>query len=135
MWDVVVIPADTNKLLYPKKLWDESLQELQGLVGGYIEHVRIGNFMRTPPLAFEDVGMYVNEDGIRLGLMYNSRASLLYGESIHSQHIYGDAVLIGEAPDPEEGRVTTSLPPERKVEFWNKHLKELEVHLKVLKRL
>lgn len=65
-----------------------TLKELQGLVGGYIEEIRGPNTSR----------LIVNEDGKRLNLPYNVRATTLArdpGWRIGSDDfIVGDALLI-----------------------------------------
>ena len=122
MWNVIVIPADNNMPVREVsiKQTGDALRELLG--GNYFEHVRIGNFLTRPPVAFEDVAMWVDEDGIAHGLSQNDRASILYGVTVHGQGIYGDAVLTGEEFDPEEGRDIASLQePYADRRFWAAH--------------
>ena len=61
-----------------------SLEELQAAVGGYIEHVRITG--RT--------GMYVNEEGLLMGLRTNPIATLMANKMI-----VGDVVVYGPGDD------------------------------------
>lgn len=67
----------------------DDLDKLQAAVGGYIEAVYL------PPNRFVPNGMvmFVNEDGHRLGLPYNSEASAMAG-----QPILGD-VVVGRRED------------------------------------
>lgn len=58
------------------------LQTLQNLVGGYIELVNMPEI---------DGDMYVNEEGLLMGLEYNAKASDLTG-----QYIVGTAVIVKE---------------------------------------
>jgi hypothetical protein len=59
-----------------------TLDELQKIVGGYIELV----------VTTEGDFMFVNEDGLRLGLPFNSLASSHYG-GISPHGIVGDVVI------------------------------------------
>lgn len=121
MWDVIIIPADTNLPMEKRRIPDD-LEAVRKIVGGYVEHVRIGDVTTSPPTAFEGVGMFVDEDGIAHGQSQNDRAAILYGVTVHGQGIYGTAVLIGEASDPEEGRVFVNLPEKySSVAFWINH--------------
>jgi len=61
---------------------DVDLRTLQELVGGYIELVNMPEI---------DGDMYVNEEGLLMGLEYNAKASDLTG-----QHIVGTAVIVKE---------------------------------------
>lgn len=61
----VVLPADGLEF---------TLEELRGLVGGHIE---IGRLRGVPPIA-PDLFLVVNEDGHRLELPFNPRATALY---------------------------------------------------------
>lgn len=49
-----------------------TLQEMQHFVGGYVEHVRCD-------VAGVEIHMFVNEDGLRMGLPVNEYATMLYG--------------------------------------------------------
>jgi hypothetical protein len=72
----ILVPADSNKLPERVTLPDDeggaALAAMQKAVGGYIELVRLGAAL----------DMWVNEDGIRLKLPLNSRASVVVGEVI-----------------------------------------------------
>ncbi len=73
---VVVLYADGDLEM---RLTDGSLKALQEIVGGYIEHVP----------AFENIGLLVNEDGIRLGLAPNA----------FFPGYLGNVIIIGEPRD------------------------------------
>ena len=74
---VVVLRADGNLEM---SLTDGALDTLQDIVGGNIEHVP----------AFHDIGLLVNEDGIRLGLKQNP----------FFPGYLGNVIIVGE---PEDG--------------------------------
>ncbi len=61
---------------------DVDLRTLQELVGGYIQLVQMQEI---------DGDMYVNEEGLLMGLEYNAKASDLTG-----QYIVGTAVIVKE---------------------------------------
>lgn len=61
---------------------DVDLRTLQELVGGYVELVYMPEI---------DSDMYVNEEGLLMGLEYNAKASDLTG-----QYIVGTAVIVKE---------------------------------------
>lgn len=67
------------------------LEVLQGMVGGYIEHVTIARGI---------VGMYVHDEGLLRDLPVNPLASSLYAQAGGRTPICGPAVLVG-GPDPE----------------------------------
>lgn len=69
----------------------EGLTALQGLVGGYIEHVTL-----QPRVC----GMYVHEEGLIREMPFNALASILYAASGGVTPICGPAVLVG-GPDLE----------------------------------
>ena len=62
----------------PKNGTDFSLEELQGVVGGYIEIVRLR----------DDKMMVVNEEGRLIGLKHNIKAS-----TIAADHIVGNVLI------------------------------------------
>lgn len=67
-WELVKPDGSVTKV-QPKNLKKFELKELQAHVGGYIELVRLkGNSE-----------MYVNEDGLSLGLPLNEAASMICG--------------------------------------------------------
>lgn len=63
-----------------------TLEELQGLVGGYIERVPMSN----------GKSMYVNEEGKLNGLPYNEKATqiLRHQGRIPNDHIVGDVIIL-----------------------------------------
>ena len=72
-----------------------SLQEMQGMVGGYIERVKIWDG-ETPK------DMIVNEDGIALDMEPNYKGTMLYGDTVlkntgrKSYHIVVGPVIVFE---------------------------------------
>jgi len=73
------------------------LASLQAAVGGFIEAVRLGN----------DAIMYVNEEGLLLGLPHNHVATSLYRQfypAILRQEIVGDVIIVGVDPETGEER-------------------------------
>jgi len=73
------------------------LASLQEAVGGLIEAVRLGR----------DAIMYINEEGLLLGLPHNHVATILYRQfypSILRQEIVGDVVIVGVDPETGEDR-------------------------------
>lgn len=74
-------PDGTSQIFLPSKGGKFSLKELQDLVGGYIERVRLPGSMV----------LIVDEEGIPKGLPFNQLAT----DATHGQHeIYGNAVLL-----------------------------------------
>lgn len=70
-----------------------SLEELQELVGGLIEVVRVPKFNGDRSI------MLVNEDGLRLGLPRNEAATKLYAETHTGMAlIVGDVVICQSVP-------------------------------------
>lgn len=63
-----------------------TLEELQGLVGGYIERVPMSN----------GKSMYVNEEGKLNGLPYNEKATQILRQQgrIPNDYIVGDVVIL-----------------------------------------
>lgn len=85
LWAELMNPDGTIERVSPEgDRW--KLHELQNLVGGYIQLVRL------PPAHGTDRCALVNEDGHRLKLPINPGASLLLG-----QVIVGRAVIIPSA--------------------------------------
>ena len=66
----------------PKKGF--SLEELQKLVGGYIECAHFGN---------DGKFFVVNEEGKLMGLPYNAGATAIYAEHVPGDYIVGNALL------------------------------------------
>jgi Domain of unknown function (DUF3846) len=80
---------------------DGSLEALQGLVGGYIEHVQVA---RTPR---SGLGMYVHDEGMIRDLPVNGLATTLYWNTrrggvpaVLPYAIHGPAVVVA-GPDDE----------------------------------
>lgn len=89
--EMIVIPADDAEPIRMVTLANDAtrLQRLQELVGGYIEGVE-GH------AGGKIVHMYVNEDGIRLDLPHNPRATRLVDASrtaVRAPGLRGDAVV------------------------------------------
>lgn len=130
MWKVIVIPADNAQPLREETITEGNLQLLQALVGGYIEHVIIGDCTTLQRFGTRGttVAMYVDEDGIAQGKSQNDRAAVLYGVLIHHQGIYGDAIITGEYFDPMDGGDICSVPDEYGLDFWKGHFKKVAEH-------
>jgi len=81
----VLIPASGEpREISPGNGREFTLEELQGIVGGYIEGLR----------APDGRWLYVNEDGQRLDLPYNQGATLLMISRLQfGDFIVGDVVL------------------------------------------
>lgn len=84
---VLVIPVQGDVRV--EEIDPQNIEELQALVGGYFEHVRVPRVPR--------IDLWVDEEGIRKGLDFNLRASLLV-----SRQILGPAVLTGTAGAQDE---------------------------------
>lgn len=92
MIPVKVIPADHRRSIHIVQINESrkgicDLDDLQKLVGGYIEIVR------PTPILNQQLFMVVNEEGLLRGLPYNSRASA-FGDEIYSFFV-GDVVITG----------------------------------------
>jgi hypothetical protein len=74
--------------------------EMQAMVGGYVEHVRI---LRADLPGFTYTSMFVNEEGLRLGLPRNARATDLYLANVRRQ-FPGAADPYAEATDAMKRR-------------------------------
>lgn len=61
--------------------YEDTLEKLHEIVGGYIEYVMIG----------DGIDMIVNEEGKIIGLEYNEKATNLFDYDI----IVGDALVVG----------------------------------------
>jgi hypothetical protein len=124
-FDVIVIPANNAEPMRMERMAN-TLEGMKQIVGGWVEHVRIGDVRQKPPIAFPDVAMYVNEDGIAMGLSQNDRAAILYGVTVHGQGIYGDAIITGETIDPMEGAEIAMLPVyAANLDFWLTYIMEV----------
>lgn len=86
MMQAVLIPHDDmreNSIVE----WDNDIEQVQALVGGYVERVRLTT----------DAALLVNEDGKMTGLPVNRRATLLLREmGRRTDFIVGDCVLVGD---------------------------------------
>ena len=95
----LIIPADLTEAVRVETI-DAGLQNLQALVAGNIEAVTV-----------DDWHFYLNEEGKIRNLPPNLRA----GEFVRAEtgalfDVYcGDVVVLGEAPDGEEGDVPERL--------------------------
>jgi hypothetical protein len=81
-----VIQIDGTVEPLDKTLAKMPLEEAQAIVGGYIEHIRI-NAITKYFRASRYVSMWVNEDGVGLGLPFNPKASELAGIPIRGNVI------------------------------------------------
>jgi hypothetical protein len=77
---LVIHPDGSTTELLPESGTKLSLEELQAAVGGLIEHV-----------AFETGPVFVNEEGLRLRLPLNPRASELLRRPIVGAAVFCDA--------------------------------------------
>jgi hypothetical protein len=82
LMNCVIITSDSEILRYIPAGKKPDLLEMQSIVGGYIEYVRL-------PRGNGHASMIANEEGILEGLSYNPIAS-----SIAEQHIVGDVLLM-----------------------------------------
>jgi len=78
----IIYPGGEERERYPLNLKKFTLQELQQMVGGYIEHVRL-------PRGNGHAKMYVDEEGLLKGKLFNSTASQICGA-----RIVGVAVIV-----------------------------------------
>lgn len=74
----------TKQAVTPANGFDFSLEELQAIVGGYIEVFSLDEFGSL---------MVVNEEGKLNGLPFNAEATRLIGEAGIVGHIVGDALV------------------------------------------
>ncbi len=81
MQNLFILPAGTSPMEM-RIVESVDLPTLQELVGGYIQLVQMQEI---------DGEMYVNEEGLLMGLEYNLKASYLTG-----QYIVGTAVIVKE---------------------------------------
>ena len=61
----LIFPNGTRREVIPREGKEFSLEELQGFVGGYLEHLRLS----------AELHMFINEDGKRLQLEANPTAT------------------------------------------------------------
>lgn len=95
---LLITTANTVTIVRPADGKAFSLKELKGFVGGFIELTytinaeirdRSGKSVVIPP----DSVMYINEDGISLGLPFNKIATLLYVNG-QADPIIGDVIVL-----------------------------------------
>lgn len=95
MKKLIVIPTDkteTCRLLEVQDDMDE-LNLFQSIVGGYVELVKTID---------SAISMFANEDGLRLNLNFNDRASKLASRRYGSTFIVGDVVIMGAMDEDGE---------------------------------
>lgn len=80
---VIVIPADGSKPIHWKET-DGSLESCQAIVGGLIERVPDGH----------GHDLWVNEEGLLIGLRHNMRATVVAGRDL-----VGDCYVTGRRLD------------------------------------
>jgi hypothetical protein len=91
----LLIPANLDAQVEVETIDDNDLLgAIQSMVGGYVEDikVRIGS-----PFAInvkDRIFVAANEDGRRLSLLYNDRASALVGVEL-----FGNVVILGDTTD------------------------------------
>ena len=91
-------PDGSSLDVFPEDGQRFTLEELQGHVGGYIEPVK--TLMETERNGYTIQIIYVNEEGLLMGLEHNLQASMIVGK-----HIVGNALALfqGEQEDEEDG--------------------------------
>lgn len=94
---LLVEPNGSQTVLFVKEN-NRQLEELQHLVGGYIQCIPEG-WGNAPNIVPKGMNFLVNEDGKKLNLAVNNRISQLVGESI-----LGNVLVVGE---PKEGKWTS----------------------------
>jgi hypothetical protein len=91
----LVIPAVLNEQVRVDDIDGDDVGTLQRIVGGYIEGLSVPD---------HDAHAYVNEDGRRLALPLNVRASDLLHKTV-----VGDVVVLGNGRIPDEDDVPDSV--------------------------
>jgi hypothetical protein len=91
----LIIPAPISQAPTVEDVDTEQPGVLQKIVGGYIEAYRIPD---------HEARMYMNEDGQRLALPINVRASDL----LHTT-VLGTVVVLGTGAEPKDGPVPISV--------------------------
>jgi hypothetical protein len=102
MGTIIVIPAD---MALPVRSWEAdeqpALQDLQDMVGGYIEAVPLWERHLDRPCV-----VWCNEEGKLDGLPGNERATAMWWEAlgggIFNDHLVGDIVIVVDLPDRDE---------------------------------
>ena len=94
---ILIQPDGSNVEVVPKDGQRFTLDELQGHVGGYIENVRLPTDTKVNGYTIKI--LYVNEEGLLIGLEHNLQAS-----TIADRHIVGNALVLfqGEHEDEED---------------------------------
>ena len=92
---ILIQPAGSNDEVVPEDGQRFTLQELQAHVGGYIENVRLPAETKTNGYPIQT--MYVNEEGLLLGLEHNLNASM-----IADRHLVGNALVLFQGEQEEE---------------------------------
>jgi hypothetical protein len=86
MAKALLINAEENTLTIVETPSEDALYFIQEAVGGYIDAVR-----------GEDIVGYVNDEGLLMGLPYNTLASILFG-----RHLVGDVLVVGSFSESGE---------------------------------
>lgn len=100
--EIIVIPADVAEEVRLETI-EMSLEALKGLVGGYIEPLRVPDVTDWVALA--------NEEGNIMGLPENPRAGEILGKFAELKHgvmLVGDIVIVGQH-GPEMGSIPAGL--------------------------
>lgn len=108
--NAIIIPADGPG---ETRLVNQDIRELQGIVGGYLEAIYTMHDQHGSP----QVTLWCNDDGIRLGLPINRRATALWytlNEGETGQQLRGTVLVTGG--DDGQGDI---LPvPAEVAAFW-----------------
>ena len=94
---IVIQPDGSMVDVFPEDGQRFTLDELQDHVDGYIESV--STLMETEMNGYTIKTIYVNEDGLALGLEYNLKASMIVGKDIVGNAL---ALFQGEQEDEED---------------------------------
>jgi hypothetical protein len=94
---ILIQPDGAMVDVFPEDGQRFRLDELQSHVGGYIEPVK--TLMETEMNGYTIQTIYVNEEGLLMGLEHNLNASMIVGK-----HIVGNALALfqGEQEDEDE---------------------------------
>ena len=94
---ILIQPDGAMVDVFPEDGQRFRLDELQAHVGGYIEGVK--TLMETERNGYTIEIIYVNEEGLLMGLEHNLQASMIVGK-----HIVGNALALfqGEQEDEED---------------------------------
>ena len=126
MKKIVFIPADAANPVMIKDL-ELTLKEMQALVsggeGGLVECVELSGQLRGYDL-------WVNEEGLLIGLPFNRRAT-----GLADQHIVGDAFVTGGPDENGETLGLTDLAAKNLMKLLGSPPTQLENDLAALKRV